>query len=136
MVRVDIKYEGDLHCRLTHGPSKAEIATDAPLDNQGKGEAFSPTDLIAAALGSCMLTVMGIGARAHKINMDGATAQVEKEMVISPVRRVGKLTVNLQMPSGITLSQRETLERIAHTCPVHRSLHPDVQVVISIQYPD
>ncbi|MCC6758239.1 MAG: OsmC family protein [Candidatus Omnitrophica bacterium] len=136
MVKIDLVYEGDLHCRLTHGPSKAEIATDAPVDNQGKGEAFSPTDLLAAALGSCMLTVMGITARAHKINMDGTKAHVEKEMVTTPVRRVGKITVDLQMPAGITAPQRETLERVAHTCPVHRSLSPDVEVVLSINYPD
>lgn len=136
MVKIDLVYEGDLHCRLTHGPSKAEITTDAPVDNQGKGAAFSPTDLLAAALGSCILTVMGIAARAHKINIDGAKAHVEKDMVTTPVRRVGKITVDLQMPAGITESQRQTLERVAHTCPVHRSLSPEVEVTIAINYPD
>ncbi len=136
MVKINIDYEGDLHCRLTHEPSGSQITTDAPKDNQGKGEAFSPTDLLAAALGSCLLTVMGIAARAHKINMDGAKAHVEKEMVATPVRRVGKLTVIIQMPGGISMAHRETLDRVAHTCPVHRSLNPEVEVVISINYPD
>ena len=136
MVKMNIVYEGDLHCRLTHGPSGAEITTDAPTDNQGKGEAFSPTDLLVAALGSCILTVMGIAARSHKINIDGAKAHVEKEMVTVPVRRAGKITVNIQMPAGIAPAQRALLERVAHTCPVHKSLHPDVEVLIKINYPD
>ncbi len=136
MVKIDLVYEGDLHCRLTHGPSQVEISTDAPVDNQGKGEAFSPTDLLAAALGSCILTVMGIAARAHKINIDGTKAHVEKEMMSAPLRRVGKITVDLTMPSGITPEQRATLERVAHTCPVHRSLHPELRVEINLHYPD
>lgn len=134
MVKMDIVYEGNLHCKLTHEPSGAVITTDAPKDNQGQGEAFSPTDLLAAALGSCILTVMGIAARAHKINIDGAKVHVEKEMVTAPVRRVGKISVSLQMPSGIAAAQRETLERVAHTCPVHKSLSPEVEVVLSFSY--
>lgn len=136
MVKMDLLYQGDLHCLLTHGPSQAQIVTDAPLDNQGKGAAFSPTDLLGAALGSCILTVMGIAARAHKINMDGAKAHIEKEMVTSPVRRVGKIVVDIQMPAGIAIEKRQTLERVAHTCPVHRSLSPEVEVVINISYND
>lgn len=136
MVKIDLVYEGDLHCKLTHGPSKMEITTDAPVDNQGKGAAFAPTDLLAAALGSCILTVMGIAAKAHKINIDGTKAQVEKEMIAVPVRRVGKVTVDLSLPAGITPEQRATLERVAHTCPVHRSLNPEVEVIITMQYPD
>lgn len=136
MVKMDLLYQGDLHCLLTHGPSQAQIVTDAPLDNQGKGAAFSPTDLLGAALGSCILTVMGIAARAHKINMDGAKAHIEKEMVTSPVRRVGKIVVDIQMPAGIAIEKRQTLERVAHTCPVHRSLSPEVEVLINISYND
>ena len=136
MVKISIAYEGDLRCRLTHGPSGKEITTDAPVDNQGKGEAFSPTDLAAAALGSCILTVMGIAARKNGINMDGATASVEKQMVVVPVRRIGTITVMVNMPSGIAPAHRELLEKIAHTCPVHQSLHPDVKMPITIQYPD
>jgi len=136
MVKMTMVYEGQLRCRLTHGPSGQEFVTDAPVDNQGKGEAFSPTDLVAAALGSCILTVMGIAARKNKINMDGARAAVEKEMVIAPVRRIGKISVAITMPAGIARDQREMLERIAHTCPVHQSLHPDVKMPVVIQYPD
>lgn len=136
MVKIDITYEGDLHCRLKHGPSGNEIVTDAPLDNQGKGAAFSPTDLLAAALGSCILTVMGIAARTHNIKMDGAQAHVEKEMVTTPVRRIGKVSVLIKMPAGIPVEKRPTLERVAHACPVHKSLSPEVQVDIIVQYPD
>lgn len=129
-------YEGDLRCRLKHGPSGSEILTDAPVDNQGKGEAFSPTDLVAAALGSCMLTVMGIAARSSNINIDGATADVEKEMVREPVRRINKLSVRIKMPRGIPADKREFLEKVGHSCPVHKSLNPDLNCVIEFQYPD
>jgi putative redox protein len=136
MVKMSLVYQGDLRCHLTHGPSGQAITTDAPVDNQGKGEAFSPTDLVAAALGSCILTVMGIAARKNGINMDGATAAIEKEMVVVPIRRIGKITVAITMPAGIQPAQRELLEKIAHTCPVHQSLHPDVKMPISFTYPD
>jgi putative redox protein len=136
MVKMTMVYEGELRCRLTHGPSGQQMTTDAPLDNQGKGEAFSPTDLVASGLGSCILTVMGIAARKNHINMDGATASVEKEMTVVPVRRIGKISVTIQMPAGIAAAQREMLEKIAHSCPVHQSLHPEVKMPIVIQYPD
>ena len=136
MVKMSMVYEGDLRCRLKHGPSGSEIVTDAPVDNQGKGAAFSPTDLVAAALGSCMLTVMGIAARKSNINMDGATTDVQKEMVTEPIRRIGKIHVKIVMPKGIEPGKREFLEKIAHTCPVHKSLHPDLQIPIEFQYPD
>ncbi len=136
MVKTTMIYEGDLHCKLTHGPSGAVIVTDAPKDNQGKGEAFSPTDLVAAALGSCMLTVMGITSRGHGINMTGATAEVEKEMVTTPIRRIGKISVKIQMPAGINIEKRGLLEKAAHSCPVHKSLSHDVELPINIVYPD
>ena len=93
MVAINIVYQGQLHCEATHAPSGATLETDAPKDNHGKGESFSPTDLVATALGSCMLTVMGITARMLDIDLTGARVQVEKEMVASPIRRIGKLTV-------------------------------------------
>ena len=127
MVEIDVVYEGDLHTRCTHGPSGTRLETDAPKDNEGRGESFSPTDLLATALGSCMLTVMGIVARRHGWKLDGATAHVEKHMVAAPVRRVGRLAVELRMPS-VPSEARAVLERAAHTCPVHQSLHPDVAV--------
>jgi len=136
MVKMSMVYEGDLRCRLTHGPSGKEILTDAPVDNQGKGEAFSPTDLVGAALGSCILTVMGIAARKNNIKIEGAKASVEKEMVVMPIRKIGKISVTIDMPSGLTVEQRAMLEHIAHTSPVHQSLHPDVKMLIVFQYPD
>ena len=136
MIKMRVVYEGGLRCRLTHEPSGDEILTDAPIDNHGKGEAFSPTDLMAAALGSCMLTVMGIAARKNNIVIDGTTADVEKEMVIAPVRRVGKITAIINMAAGIEPAQRSMLEHAAHTCPVHKSIHPDVHITVQFIYPD
>ena len=106
VVKMHLVYEGNLRCRLTHGPSGSEILTDAPVDNMGKGEAFSPTDLLAAALGSCMLTVMGIAAGRNNVDLTGTTVQVEKEMVATPVRRIGKITVVFKMATGIEPAKR------------------------------
>jgi len=136
MVKINIVYEGGLHCRLTHEQSGAMITTDAPKDNNGKGEAFSPTDLVAAALGSCMLTVMGIAAARHNIDFTGAVVDVTKEMVAMPERRIGTISVNLRMPKGIPAEKRSMLEHAAHACPVHKSLHPDVKIPVEFSYPD
>ncbi len=136
MVKMNMIYEGSLRCRLTHGPSGQQIITDAPVDNMGRGEAFSPTDLVAAALGSCMLTVMGIAAQKNNIDLNGTTAQVHKEMITTPIRRIGKISVTLQMAKGIDPSKRTLLESAATTCPVHKSIHPDVQMPIEFNYPD
>ncbi len=136
MVKIDIVYEGQLHCSLKHGPSGKVIETDAPKDNHGKGEAFSPTDTVAGALGACMLTIMGIVAQRHEIKLEGAKVQVTKEMVTEPARRIGKLTVIFQMPAGVPPSKRELLERAALTCPVHKSLHPDIEIPVTFNYAD
>lgn len=136
MVKMSMVYEGQLRCRLKHGPSGSEILTDAPVDNQGKGAAFSPTDLVAAALGSCMLTVMGIAARKNDIQFDGAKVDVEKEMVADPIRRIGSITILVQMPKGVVHDKRGFLEQVAHSCPVHKSLSPQVKLQISFTYPD
>jgi putative redox protein len=130
MVNIQIEYQGDLHCKATHGPSGTELSTDAPKDNQGRGESFSPTDLVATALGTCMLTIMGIAARAQNIDITGATATVEKEMTAAPPRRIQRLAVKIHIPHSPSPADKEKLERAAHTCPVHRSLHPDVQMPI------
>ncbi len=127
MVAIQLEYQGDLHCKAVHGPSGTELTTDAPKDNQGRGESFSPTDLVATALASCVLTTMGILARNNGIDMAGTTATVEKEMVTSPIRMIGKLTLKVHVPQALTAVQQQKLERAAHTCPVHKSLHPDVQ---------
>jgi putative redox protein len=130
MVAIEIGYEGDLHCRAVHGPSGTEVATDAPKDNQGRGESFSPTDLVATALGSCMLTVMGIMARTLNVDVTGSSATVTKEMVQAPVRRIGRLAVTIRVPGERSEEERQKLERAVRTCPVHKSLHPDVEMPI------
>jgi putative redox protein len=127
-VRIEVRYEGELHTTATHGPSGAVLATDAPKDNEGKGETFSPTDLLATALGTCMLTVMGILARRKGWDMTGSRVSVDKHMVADPVRRIGRMELRFEMPPGLPAESHKLLERAAHTCPVHQSLHPDVKV--------
>ncbi|HZM69862.1 MAG TPA: OsmC family protein [Candidatus Cryosericum sp.] len=134
MIEIDVTYEGDLHCRLRHGPSGAEIVTDAPVDNQGKGEAFAPTDLLAASLGSCMMTIMGIYARRHEIDLRGSRVHVRKEMIADPIRRVRRMEVVFDLPDHVDPARRPALEKAAHACPVERSLHPDVKVEILFRY--
>lgn len=129
-VEIDLEYLGDLHCSATHGPSQSTLTTDAPLDNGGKGELFSPTDLVATGLGTCVLTVMGLVARRHGLALEGTKAQVKKEMTSEPVRRIGRLTVTVALPPRPALSEsdRALLERAAAQCPAKQSLHPDVTV--------
>lgn len=134
MVEIDVLYEGDLHCRATHGPSKAEIGTDAPVDNKGKGEAFSPTDLLATSAGVCMMTVMGIYARERGIDLKGSRVHVVKEMVADPRRRVGRLIITVDFPKGVPEESRPALENAGTTCPVHLSLSPDVKRDITYRY--
>jgi putative redox protein len=130
MVTIEVDYEGDLHCKAVHGPSGRDLATDAPTDNQGRGESFSPTDLVATALGTCMLTTMGILARTLSIDIAGSRATVEKEMTATPPRKIQRLKVKIDLPQGQSLENREKLERAAHTCPVARSLHADVEIPV------
>jgi putative redox protein len=134
MVEIQVEYQGELHCKAVHGPSGTEISTDAPKDNQGRGESFSPTDLVATALGSCMLTIMGIMARTLNIDIAGATATVGKEMTAVPPRRIERLTVKIHVPHAITPENKLKLERAAHTCPVHKSLHSDIQIPIEFTW--
>ena len=124
-----IIYKGDLRTSATHIQSGTVIETDAPTDNQGKGERFSPTDLVAVALGTCMITTMGIKARTMDIQLDGTRVEVTKVMVSDP-RRIGKIVAHLFFPSGLNLDDKtkEILERTARTCPVERTLHPDVEL--------
>src|SRR5689334_23716500 len=98
-VEIDLVYEGQLRCRATHGPSKAQLTTDAPVDNHGKGESFSPTDLVATALGSCVMTLMGIVAERNKLDIVGTKVHVVKEMIQQPVRRIGSLKVTVTVPA-------------------------------------
>lgn len=133
-VQIDISYEGQLHCTSIHQPSQTSLPTDAPVDNQGRGESFSPTDLVATALGSCILTTMAIFAERHGIDLRGARATVIKEMVSAPTRRIGKLTTTIEMPIPESHPQRAALENAALTCPVHRSLHPEVEKPVEFRW--
>ena len=126
MVRLESIYEGGLRCRAAHGPSGTTLVTDAPADNHGKGESFSPTDLVATALGTCMMTIMGIVAERHGIDLVGMKAETVKEMTQSPPRRIASLRTRLTIPLPADHPQRAALEQAAHTCPVHKSLHPDI----------
>ena len=134
MVTIQVLYQGDLRTQATHGPSKTQLITDAPVDNQGKGASFSPTDMVATALGTCMLTTMGIVAKRHGWKLDGSTATVEKHMVADPERRIGKLTVSLRVPGPFGEKERTILERTALTCPVHKSLHPKVEIPVTFHW--
>jgi len=134
MVSIQLEYQGDLHCKAVHGPSRTELNTDAPKDNQGRGESFSPTDLCATALGTCMLTTMGILAKTLNLDMSGATAVVEKEMTSSPPRKIQRLTVRIRMPYGFGEEDQLKLERAAETCPVARSLHPELEQVVEFRW--
>lgn len=130
MVEIRIEYPGDLQCKATHGPSSTTIMTDAPVDNQGKGRAFSPTDLVAAALGTCIFTVLGIVAKRSNIDLAGSNMVVRKEMTSQPVRRIGQLQVEIHVPKVPSEEDRRRLENAAEACPVKRSLHPDIDIPI------
>lgn len=134
MVETRMQYEGGLRCRAVHGPSGAELVTDAPVDNHGQGASFSPTDLVATALGTCVLTTMAIVAERHGWDLVGAHARVEKVMVATPVRRIGRLELVVAMPAALDARARETLERTAHTCPVHKSLGANVELPMRFEY--
>lgn len=134
-VGISGSYTGGLGVRARHGPSGTELTTAAPTDNRGDGSSFSPTDLVATALGTCILTVMGIAARDMGVELEGASFHLEKHMVADP-RRVGALPMVVRMPAGLTADQRQRLERVGTHCPVHRSLHPDVRTPIRFEYPD
>ena len=126
MVKISTVYEGDLHTVATHGPSGKTLATDAPVDNQGRGETFSPTDLVATALGACMLTIMGMTARRLGIDIKGARVEVSKEMT-PPPRRIAKLATEIWIPPPRSADPQGQLERAALTCPVHRSLLAEIE---------
>jgi putative redox protein len=134
MVTIELEYQGDLHCKAVHEPSGIELSTDAPKDNQGRGESFSPTDLVATALASCILTTMAIAARTQNLDIAGATATVQKDMTTSAPRRIASLAVKINVPSALSAQDQLKLERAAHTCPVHKSLHPDVKSPIEFTW--
>lgn len=135
MVEIQIQYQGDLRTEATHGPSRCTLQTDAPKDNAGKGESFSPTDLLATALASCAVTTMAIKARKEGMELSGVTAQVVKHMAADPARRVGALPVQITVPGEFSAEQRAFLEDCAHTCPVALSLSEKVTVDMAFDYP-
>lgn len=126
MVNISIRYTGDLHCAAVHGPSKSELATDAPIDNNGKGESFSPTDLVATALGTCMATIMAMAAQKHQIELKGMSVEITKEMSKDSPRRIVGLASKMRVPLSAKHPQREFLEKAALGCPVHHSLSPEI----------
>ena len=135
MVSIDISYQGDLRCIATHGPSQTQLTTDAPVDNHGKGESFSPTDLLATALGSCMLTVMGIEAQRRGWSLAGVTVEVRKVMTQAPPRKVARLEVAFSVPTATSAElddvAKRVLEERAHSCPVRLSLAESMEVPVS-----
>jgi putative redox protein len=133
MVTMRGKYLGGKNVEIHHDPSGAVLCTTAPKDNGGEGNLFSPTDLVAAALGSCILTTMAIVAERDGTDLAGSFFEVEKHMSTSP-RRIGSLPVVLHLPANLSEVQRKKMEHCAHACPVHHSLHPEVQKEISFRY--
>lgn len=131
MITINLSYQGALRCSATHLPSGNVLTTDAPVDNNGRGEAFSPTDLVATALGACMATVMGIIAERKGIALEGMNIQVRKHMSADAPRRISKLEVDLEMPLPANHPERKLLESAARGCPVHHSLHPDIEMVFN-----
>lgn len=136
MVPQSLLYLGELRCKATHGPSGVELVTDAPTDNQGRGESFSPTDLVVTALATCQATTMGIVATRDNVTLDGTRVFAEKHMSTDAPRRIARIVVRMDFPPGIPKLYREKLELIARTCPVARSLHPDVTLDVAFSYPD
>lgn len=134
MVAISLTYLGDLRCELVHEPSGTRIETDAPADNQGRAERFSPTDLVAAALAACMMTVIGIHARQRGWDLAGMRADVLK-MMGGPPRRISRIEVRLHMPIALAPVDRLEVESLARGCPVARSLHPDLMTAIHFEWP-
>jgi len=134
MVRIDVRYEGGLRCHAVHRPSGEELSTDAPVDNKGRGESFSPTDLVATALGTCMATIMGIVADRHGWNIDGTRMSVAKEMTGEGPRRIRRLEVVIEGPAHLDEGARQTLENAANACPVRLSILPAIDVPVEFRW--
>jgi len=134
MVHIDITYTGGLRCEAAHAPSGRELTTDAPLDNHGRGETFSPTDLLATALGSCMATIMGLVAERHGWNIDGTKIGVDKEMTSEAPRRIARLSVTIDVPHTFDERARKLLENAADTCPVKLSILPAIEVPVVFRW--
>lgn len=134
-VTIEAKYEGNLRCVATHGPSGSRLETDAPVDNCGKGERFSPTDLVATALVTCIMTTLAIVAQRKGWDLSGMRAQVTKIMSDSPPRRIARLPVDLWMGCDLPPEARQQVEHTARACPVHKSLAAGIEAPVTIHWP-
>ncbi len=135
MVQFRLQYQGDLRVEATHGPSGTTLITDAPIDNHGKGESFSPTDLVATGLGSCMATVMGISAQKEKLPIDGMVLAIEKLMTDKGPRKIKQLNVRIEMPRFLPPESAEKLKQVALHCPVALSLSPEIKLNLDFIVP-
>jgi len=133
MVRIELTYHGELRVNATHELSGETLHTDAPLDNKGKGQSFSPTDLLATALGSCMLTIMGITAEEKSIQIEGTQVEVIKHMSTDLPRRVAQLDIKMTIPHALDKREMSILRHAAETCPVAKSIHPELKINLTIQ---
>ena len=136
MVPQTTTYAGELRCRVTHGPSGVELVTDAPKDNRGRGESFSPTDLVVSALASCMVTTAGIAAQNANVSLDGTKIYAEKHMSPDPPRRIARIVVRVEVCAGVPASFRPLLEEKCRTCPVAQSINPNIILDLTLTYPD
>ncbi len=136
MVQVDIEYNGKLKCTATHGPSGTTLITVPPKDNMGDGSSFSPTDLVATALGTCIITTMAIAANKHGLDLEGTTVQVQKEMSTTPPRRIARLPVIITINKYIAPEFRDRLEAAGRACPVHKTISHDTEMPITYHWKD
>lgn len=134
MVKITGEYQGDLHCVAKHDPSGNTLFTDAPKDNNGRGEAFSPTDLAATALGTCMITIMAMAARRHGVELRGTRFEVVKEMTKELPRRIASLCTQFWLPVRKDALPEGVLECAAQSCPVHQSLHPEIEKKVVLHW--
>ncbi|MBE0558828.1 MAG: OsmC family protein [Proteobacteria bacterium] len=134
MVSQTISYLGTLRCSVIHGPSGVQFVTDAPTDNHGRGQSFSPTDLVVTALATCIVTTMGIRAQGDGVSLDGSTVFIEKHMSTDPPRRISRIALRIEIAAGISASYRLILEHTARTCPVAQSIHPGIESELSFHY--
>ncbi|MEN6624903.1 MAG: OsmC family protein [Candidatus Sumerlaeia bacterium] len=137
-VNIDVTYLGGLRCEITHGPSRQKFQTEAPVDNGGKGESISPTDMVGGALGACILTIMGLMAQRNGWDIAGTTVNVTKDMTATPPRRVASLRAIVTLPKGFQLGEadRAKLEAAANACPVKQTIHPDTSIDLQFVYPN
>lgn len=133
VVKINSKYLGNLRVLSSHLPSSSELETDAPIDNMGKGEKFSPTDLLVTSLANCIITTMAIVAERDGVNLEGLSCSAEKHMTTSKPRMISKIVLEFTMPENLESEVRAKLEKFATNCPVHHSLSPDIERVISFK---